>query len=78
MQRADFKCESCGKVEEIEWALADGPPDYVECSECGGEMKRVFAAAIHIPEWFGDHTHTVISEHMKHADRPTGKQRTLY
>lgn len=77
--RADFICDECNTIVEVTYAIADGPPGEVLCPNDGAKMRRVYGStAIHIPEWFGDHTHNTISKHMEHAPRPSGRDKTLY
>lgn len=77
--RADYICDTCETVVEIEYALKDGPPDEVLCPEDGEKMRRLYnSTAVHIPEWFGDHNHNAISKHMENAPRPTGRDKALY
>lgn len=76
--RADYICDVCGTVIEIEYALKDGPPKEVLCPKDGEKMRRVYTAAIHIPEWFGDHNHNTVTKHMENAPRPSGRTKALY
>jgi predicted nucleic acid-binding Zn ribbon protein len=78
VQRADFICNECEYVTEIKYSLSDGPPEDVICEECEGKMRRVFTAALAIPEWFADDTHNAISKHMENAPRPSGRDKALY
>lgn len=79
MQRVDFFCDECNVTIEIEYTLKEGPPKHVPCPGCGKAMRRLFGStAVHIPEWFGDHNHNTISNHMKNAPLPSGRDKALY
>lgn len=38
----DYK--HCGKRIEVEASIKDGPPEVVECPECGDNMVRIYQA----------------------------------
>ena len=79
--RVDFKCKECGTVEEITYAIEDGPPKEVECSECNSPMKRSWGGrnkpSTQVDEWFADETHNTIANKMA-TSRPSGKDKNLY
>ena len=72
---ADYKCDDCGEVLDVEFNITEGPPKKVSCPKCRKDMHRLWQAAIHIPEGWGDDLTTTISQRMAHAARPTGKQK---
>lgn len=39
MPAYDYKCSSCGIIQEIRQKITDAP--LTECPECGGEFKRI-------------------------------------
>ena len=77
-----FKCEKCNKIKDIEASMRDGPPAEVIC-DCGAKMVRIWReSAIHIPDYMlataeGD-AHTDMVHRMKHASRPTGRQKAIW
>lgn len=77
MQRADFICDICGHTREVEFEAGKAPKEAM-CEKCEGTMRRVFAAAVTIPEWFADDTHNAIAKHMENAPRPSGRDKALY
>jgi len=77
-----FKCADCNTTMDIKAPIQEGPPQKVKCETCGKLMNRVWNSAIHIPEYMkagkeGD-AHTTITQRMKHATRPTGKNKIYY
>ncbi|WP_417911885.1 FmdB family zinc ribbon protein [Candidatus Electronema sp. TJ] len=51
----EYKCSSCEKVFEVQQKISD--PPLRNCSECGGEMKKlVSASAFHLKGggWYAD------------------------
>lgn len=75
---ADYKCDKCNEVLNVEFSIAKGPPEEVICPKCKKKMHRVWQAAIHIPEGWGDDLTTTISQRMAHGARPTGKSKIIY
>ena len=75
---ADFKCPNCNHIQETSFSVVQGPPKEVFCTDCGQTMNRIWEAAIHIPEDFSDDLTTTISQRMKHAPRPTGRDKVLF
>ena len=77
-----FKCNKCKAIREIEAPISLGPPKNVVCDICEEEMHRLWGSAIHIPEYMraaaGGDEHTSITQHMKHASRPTGRKKIFY
>ena len=39
MPAYDYKCSSCGIIQEVRQKISDAP--LTECPECGGEYKRI-------------------------------------
>ena len=77
--RVDFKCGLCEKVEEVNYALKDGPPKEVVCPQCGSTMNRVFGkTAVDIPEYFGDQDFNALTTHMRNAPLPSGRKHAVY
>lgn len=42
MPKYDFKCPSCGSIEEYEHSVNDDPT--LECEDCCVEVKKMFTA----------------------------------
>lgn len=48
MATYSFRCEACGREEDIRRSIQEGPPQTILC-ECGGQMARVYKIEKHIP-----------------------------
>ena len=75
---ADYKCPNCDSEKEISFSIIEGPPKEVFCDGCGQVMSRDWKVAIHIPEDFSDDLTTTISNRMRHAPRPTGRDKVVF
>lgn len=75
----DFKCPKCNKIMEVTFSIASGPPKEIHCPDCKDTlMNRIWQTNIQIPDWFSDDLTTSLSYKMKHAPRPSGKDKVLY
>ena len=77
-----FKCSKCGAHKDVEAAMQDGPPNEVTC-DCGEKMDRIWGDnSNHIPEYMKataeGNAHTEMVYRMKHAARPTGRQKAIW
>jgi ribosomal protein S27E len=75
---ANYTCPNCENTIEVTFSIKDGPAKEIFCMKCGQIMNRVWEAAIHIPEGFGDDLTTTIANKMAHGKRPTGKDKVFY
>ena len=75
---ADFKCPECENIQEVTFSITEGPPKEVFCDKCKAKMIRIWEASIQIPEWFNDDTMTTLSQRMKHAPRPSGREKIIW
>lgn len=88
MRFYDFQCEKCGNVEEISVRGEVSLPSSVKCPSCGSDAKRVWGAAVIIPEHFkatsdlygGDHgsNFDYLKNRMNHGTRPSGRGKVYY
>lgn len=76
----EFKCESCGAVQDVDRPLKEGPPKEVSC-KCGEKMHRVWnASSIIIPEYMkASESHDFSTWKTRMAkSRPSGRERIYY
>ncbi len=74
----NYKCDECDEIIEVSFSIVEGPPAEVLCPKCNKRMHRIWKAAIHIPEDFGDDLTTTIAHRMSHGARPSGKGKINY
>jgi putative FmdB family regulatory protein len=47
----EYKCLTCGNIEELNYHMDDVHPDQVVCSKCGNSANRIFNTNAIFPFW---------------------------